>query len=720
MQYRQRQLNVLFSQHLQSVLLICCLGLLFTGCPEDPASTNCSTHPESCGSLEGAEPARLYVDPPFGLGFGCVLLGCNETKMLALENRGGGSLAIISITLKEGSSEDFSFALFNDKDDNAEDALAQPSIEEPLIVKMGKAKTLAINYLPQDGIADNAVLIIEAHDASLDYAQSVVTKIEVPVRSRVLGGAAMAYSEESINFGYVETGSVTQATLTLTNTSENDAVLTLASLLIENEHDVFSTTFPEQSHVNPGDTIDITLNFSPSDFQDYSGQLLLATNDTAQPLVSIPLMGTAFSEPGIRITPSIGQGLNFGEIRQGEVETLELQIFNAGGASLIVTPSLSLLGDTEAGTFSMDAIQNIAMPGLLPLTGMTFAIHAAPTSGGLHEAVLQLATNDPNNPTLTVTLSVYGNAPVTAFNNESIDFGDVVVGWQSAPVTIEISNNGTGDLTIYSYSFEIGSSPQIQMVTAPELPVKIGPDDDPVSFSFYLSGQTLGPANAAFLLQTDGINFTTARLEMTGQVVSCIEGCPVANGMPNCDTGACEIGSCIDGYHDTNTAFLDGCECQEERNGDDIGANCSYCRGCGQGNTINLGDDCSNHSNSITFTGNLHSESDADLYFVKMDDAGSVICDTFGDSFRAKVELLSAPPGLALCANIQASGTGCGGYSTSEGETVFDSAYCGANSYSVDGSYGSGDSKDVVAWVVWRPDASPICTNYQIKFRADD
>ena len=82
MQYRQRQLNVLSLQHLQSVLFICCLGLLLAGCPEDAASTNCSTHPENCGALEDAEPARLYVDPPFGLGFGCFgswLLGCFGT-----------------------------------------------------------------------------------------------------------------------------------------------------------------------------------------------------------------------------------------------------------------------------------------------------------------------------------------------------------------------------------------------------------------------------------------------------------------------------------------------------------------------------------------------------------------------------------------------------------------------------------------------------------------
>ena len=699
--------------YLPQVVLGICLSLfalLLGGCPEDAASTNCATNPESCASLVDEEPARLYVDPPFGLGFGCVLIGCDERKILSLENRGGGTLAITSIQLKEGSSEDFSFLIFNKEDDNVEEALELPTQESPIKIKAEKAKALAISYIPKDGIADNAFLVIEAHDASLDYAESVITRVEVPLRSRVLGGAAMALSLETVNFGFVALNETVQATLTVKNESENDAVLTLASLSLNDDTGVFSHTFPEQPHANPGESIEVILEFTPNDYRDFSGELIVTTNDTAQPISSVQLLGTAFSEPGIRITPSIGQGLDFGEVRQGESETLELQIYNAGGAPLEFIPTLTPLGETAEGIFSMDAIEGVAFPVIAPLNELSLAIHATPTAGGLHEAVLQLTTNDPDNTTITVTLTVYGNAPVATFNTESIDFGSVVVGWQSEPATIEISNDGTGDLTIYSYNFEVGSSPQIQIATAPELPVKIGPDDDPIQFSFFLNAQSLGPANATFLVQTDGVNFTTARLDMTGTVVSCVEGCPVANGMPSCDTGACEIDSCSDGYHDTNTAFVDGCECQEERNGDDVGGNCSTKRDLG-----NLGDDCSDHNQSVTVTGNLHNAEDTDLYYVKMDDAGSVICDTFGDSFRAKVELLSAPAGLALCVNIRASGSGCGGYTD-----YYDPSYCGQNSYSSGGSWSSDDDKEVVAWVVWRPDASPICTNYQIKFRADD
>ena len=696
-----------------SGMVLCLTLFTINGCQEDGASVNCTTNPEKCGVNVETVPARLYVDPPFGLGFGCVLMGCDEAKVLTLENRGGGQLAITSVRFKDGSSGDFSFALFNDEEDPADEALPSPTIEDPLKIKDSRTKALAVTYEPTDGIADEAILIIDAHDASLPYKDSVLTTVEVPLRSRVLGSVAFAPSSEDINFGYVAPDETVEATLTLDNTSENDAVLTLAALNLTDDSDVFSFVFPENPHANPGEGIEIKLSFTPSDFQDYEGQLNVATNDTAQPLIAINLRGTAFSEPGLRVTPSVGEGIDFGAVRFGDTDVWELQLYNAGGAPLTVTPSVSALGDTDPNVFYLGVPSGDALAEIPPLESITLSVYATPVGGGPQEGVLQLETTDPNNPLITVTLAVFGNAPIAEYSIEDIDFGNVVMGWQSDVVEVAISNTGTGDLTIFSYDFEIGSSPQIVLGSAPDLPVKISPDDDPISFAFFLNGQTLGPANATFLLQTDAVDYSTARLDLTGQVVSCIEGCPVANGTPSCEAGYCAIGSCAEGYHDTNVAFADGCECQEERNGDDIGDTCSDMRDLG-----NLGDDCSDHNSSVTVTGNLHGDDDIDLYFVRMEDSGSLFCDSTGESFHAKVELLSAPPGLALCANIRASGVGCGGYTD-----FYDPTYCGQNSYSFNASWtinGNDDSRDVVAWAVWRPDATPICTDYQIKFRAND
>ena len=68
------------SAQLLSGLMFCWVLLSSAACQEDGASVTCTANPEQCGIDRQAVPARLYVDPPFGLGFGCVLMGCDEAK----------------------------------------------------------------------------------------------------------------------------------------------------------------------------------------------------------------------------------------------------------------------------------------------------------------------------------------------------------------------------------------------------------------------------------------------------------------------------------------------------------------------------------------------------------------------------------------------------------------------------------------------------------------
>ena len=385
-----------FWYRLSMLVSAACLAFV-VGCPEDTGTANCSENPEDCVTSDDAVPARLYVDPPFGLGFGCVLIGCNDAKILTLENRGGGKLAITSVRFQEGSSPDFSFRLFHKEDDPEDEALPAPSVEEPLLIKDSKTKALEVTYIPTDGIADEAVLVIEAHDASLSYKDSVLTTLEVPLRSRVLGSVVLSPSASEVNFGYVPPNETVEASLFLNNTSQNDAVLTLAGLSVDSDSEVFDFTFPSNPHANPGESIEVLITFTPEDFHDYAGQLTVVTNDTAQPLIAVNLRGTAFSEPGIRITPSIGEGIDFGAIRVGESEEWELHLYNAGGAPLTVTPTLSPLGETGTETFNLSVAAGDSMPAIAPLETSVLTVVATPEVGGDGEAVLQLVTNDPNN-----------------------------------------------------------------------------------------------------------------------------------------------------------------------------------------------------------------------------------------------------------------------------------------------------------------------------------
>ena len=81
---------------------------------------------------------------------------------------------------------------------------------------------------------------------------------------------------------------------------------------------------------------------------------------------------------------------------------------------------------------------------------VTLDIDAAGLDGGVYEGNVFVQTNDPLQSTVPhpVTLTVTG-APSVAATPDSLDFGDVYVGYPEA-LTVQVSNTGTGILTVSS------------------------------------------------------------------------------------------------------------------------------------------------------------------------------------------------------------------------------------------------------------------------------
>mgnify|MGYP006185578981 CR=1 FL=1 len=78
--------------------------------------------------------------------------------------------------------------------------------------------------------------------------------------------------------------------------------------------------------------------------------------------------------------------------------------------------------------------------------------------------------------------------------------------------------------------------------------------------SVFVQAQTIGAANAVLLVETDGIEVPELRVNVTANVVTCEEACPVANGTPTCAAGQCEVASCLPKYHDADESYGNGCE----------------------------------------------------------------------------------------------------------------------------------------------------------------
>lgn len=684
------------------------LGLATLGCEAQVVQVDCVANPAACATSNSisSQPPRLAIEPPFGLGFACVTLGCDEERTLKVSNRGGGSLKVSVVRLTAGASADFALSVKPSTvvGNKVNAPAGLPSTDQPLDLGPGEFVTVAVRYTPRDAVADQATLRLDWFDGGRG-ADGDIKQVTLPVATRVLADAAGKLSSDEVNFGYVALGTEAVVNIEVENTS-GDAMLALGDAKLgDDSANAFSIDAGFVPMANPGERILIPVRFAPLAADAFFGTVELALNDPNAPTRTIVVRGTSIREPRLVVTtPALG-GVDFGAVRFGEAVTRVVSVRNIGGTDADLSATLQSGSDP-------DLRLEVASGDLGPINAMQevrFNVQLAASHGGDVKGQLSvLAVGKGGSSTVTLGLAGFGDAPVLVTTPATVDFGTLAHGWVAPVQRIKLVNSGTGDLVISAIEFEIGSSLLIRMSAMPALPYVLRPGDESYGIPVFMSADTLGVATATLLIQSNAIGAPLTRIAVQGNVLACADACPTAHGTPSCASGACAIAMCAPGWHNTNTSLSDGCECQDERVGLDIGGTCSS----GDTSVGTLGDGCSNYPNEAYRTANLAEKSDVDVYFFRTEDASGVFCDTFGDSSETRVELVSAPPGVALCVRVGAPDDVCGGYTS-----AFDAQYCGQSAYVTPSSWGSNDSHTVTVWVLWRPEAQPVCGNYTVKFR---
>lgn len=682
------------------LMLAAACTVVGAGCPA-PVAAPCENTPAGCGPPLNNDPPRFFADPPFGVGFECVTIGCDTEKPLSLENRGGGTLGIALVRPTVDTSSDYTIARadgeplpFTGSDDDENDASAH--------VLLGASEKLAliVSYVPTDGELDQGAVLVEHYDAALPFVDAAPVEDEIAISARALGTPAAVLPIAVLDFGFVELGDDKTLELVIENAAD-ESVLTVGPLdRADGTAAVFHPGDPRdwgQRFANPGVSAIYKVVFTPTSADAFFGELVLATNDPLRPEVRVLVQGTAIAEPRLAVVDPIGD-LALAPVRAGETRTGVVTIRNLGGAPLDATPSL--FAGEELG-LSVAPLEGII--GIAPLATAQVTVSLTSSNGGAVNGILKIIANDP--ATLhTVTITGEVEAPLLSSSPSFLDLGDVVQGWSAVPGQIAIANTGFGELTITSISFEVGSSDQIALADVPPLPVKLSPGEEPILLTVLLTAGSVGPADAVVLIASDSIDNGVSRVDVHGDVITCEEGCPTPNGSPRCDSGFCEVGGCVDDFHDADTVVVNGCECTEDVIGntrEDIG------QACGQG--LDLGG-LSDDDGGFTRDGTLHADGDIDLYFIRMSDDTQL----FDDEYGGEIVLVNGPPGLQVCANFQDNGTGCGGAPTNCSTTR-------VRGNGQSGVFGSSDnSEDVTVFVMWQPDAAPQCGNYTIRFDADE
>ncbi len=643
------------------------------------------------GACTAADPPRLYVTPPFGLGFDCITVGCNQTATMTLTNRGGGKVRIVRVLMTSTSSTDFSVEL--------------PDGELP--VELGKDVPLAVvvRYQPTDAVADEGAVRISY---ALDPPQGPDPEpVILPLRTRSLGTPRVEVTQTELNFGYVEPGSSANEPLDVKNVSLVGSVLVITGYELEDGSDpAFNIQGAFPRFINSGDTLTINVRLSlPLSMMSqrvYRGVLHLFTNDADHPDIAVGLIATGRTEPVIQVDLPQNE-LDLGAVAVGGMLSRAVRIRNVGGSVLRVTPSLF---SAEGTGFAIEPSVG-QLPAIAPFEYGQVLVRFSAVQGGLALAAggapyLRLSSNDPVRSDVRVLLKGFGVLPNAQPSADRVEMGRVVVGWGVEPVTVTLRNSGAGPLNVFEAYLAPGSSNQLQVEMVSSLPRMLLPEDEPVAITLRYRPALLGPATGNLILRTDDPDQPLTQVPVSGFGISCEEGCPIPHATPDCAVGKCSIGSCESRWHNADMQDINGCECGEDSGGE-VG------HVCGSGSERNQGTLRDTDGAEQRVSGTLHSENDQDTYWFYMEDAGG-IGQLFGDDYDARVELENTPEGVEFCIRVadhDVQGQGCG-----RGDEQ-----CGLRNFRRDGSYGSEDGRDMTVRIRLTPGTAPFCANYTLRLK---
>ncbi|HQR29451.1 MAG TPA: choice-of-anchor D domain-containing protein, partial [Anaeromyxobacteraceae bacterium] len=278
----------------------------------------------------------------------------------------------------------------------------------------------------------------------------------------------IALAPPSLAFGTVNVGSTPTMATSIRNTGT--AALTVSAITrCAGTSTEFSWTPPASITVQAGQSATLTVTYAPTDSTSDSGCLSLASNDPANPTVSLGLSGTGAvpAAPAIALSPGT---LSFGTVTVGTSAMLPTQVQNDGNAPLGVSSITRCTGTSTEFTWSPPAPFTVAAGGASTLT-----VTYTPTAASGDTGCLTIASNDPARPTVNLTVSGNGAvapAPAIAFSPAALDFGTVTIG-NTAQRTAQIQNGGTATLTVTAVAACSGAG--TEFTWAATLPLSIAP-----------------------------------------------------------------------------------------------------------------------------------------------------------------------------------------------------------------------------------------------------
>ncbi len=352
---------------------------------------------------------------PDEVNCGNVLVGSSNTENFTVENAGGSTLSVNSISITGADANEFDISgggrSFN--------------------LSQGEDHTVDVRFHPSSLGSKNATLIIENNDPD-------ESTLYLPLSGTGVVPSISA-SPNPVDYGNVSVDSYSDKIIVISNSGSGNLNISSASVTGSGASDFSIHSGGGIADLAPGSTHDIVVRYSPASIGTIGASLRIESNDPDNNPYYVDLEGTGLA-PDISASPDPA---DFGNLNLGTYSDITITVRNNGNTDLDIH-STNITG-INAGQFSIES----GGGSVTLISGGThdIVVRCSSESAGEINAGLSIESNDPDENPYTLALMCTGNAPDISIVPSYSDYGNVLKG-DSSINNFTITNMGNSTLNV--------------------------------------------------------------------------------------------------------------------------------------------------------------------------------------------------------------------------------------------------------------------------------
>jgi hypothetical protein len=349
---------------------------------------------------EGIE-AAVVVDPP-AVDFGEVLWN-SQTQPVT-----------VNVTVRNPGTDAFTLSNFR-VDDNGGGAFTADDMGVEQVYNPGGTATFSVTYMPNAMGPVSGVVRFDTTTMAAPTVEVPLTGTAVGPELEVCASATgepelctAAGENPAVQMLNVDRNATATGSIRVINAGNRD--LTFQASLARMEDELSFNPDPSmagQVILTPNEERVFDVTYTPADYEFDVQTVIVGSNSATRPTSSVLVRG----EVGRPSAYSFPAEVNFQQTGENPPATVNVALSNCGTLPLMTTGAITLrttqgpmaftLSNTPAsGTMLPDV--NCNPP---PMTGLPFQVTFDPPAAGVHRAEIDVPTNDPVTPTLTIMVS---------------------------------------------------------------------------------------------------------------------------------------------------------------------------------------------------------------------------------------------------------------------------------------------------------------------------